>query len=45
MGEGDVCGDVMRGFEGVLTAREFDIWFCCGTAFATRGDPSGRAPN
>lgn len=33
IGDGDVCGDVTRGFDGVLTAKEFIDWLGCGVAF------------
>ena len=46
IGDGDVCGEVTRGFEGVLTAREFAELLGCGAAFAAAADPSGTAePN
>lgn len=39
MGEGEVCGEVTRGFDGVCTANELDDWFGWGVLFAKPGDP------
>ena len=33
IGDGDVWGDVTRGFDGVLTANELIDWLGCGVAF------------
>ena len=45
MGEGDVCGDDMRGFEGA-TAKELDDCDGSGEAFRAAGEsPADMAPN
>lgn len=45
IGEGEVVGDITRGFAGLFTASEFEELFGTGTAFAVVGDFSGIAPN
>ena len=46
IGDGDVWGDVTRGFDGVLTAKEFVDWLTCCAAFCAAVEASaGRDPN
>ena len=40
IGDGDVCGDVTRGFCGVLTAKELVDWLGCGVAFRAADEAS-----
>ena len=40
IGDGDVWGDVTRGFDGVLTAKEFVDWLGCGVAFCAAAEAS-----
>lgn len=46
IGDGEVCGDVTRGFDGVCTANELVDWLCGGALFAIAGDaPALMEPN
>ena len=45
IGEGEVCGDIMRGFAGLLTASELEELLGGGMAFVVVDGTSGCAPN